>query len=253
MKSTASATRRGTRPRPAIVGSSPKSRRGDCPIDLPVLIENAKSNTMGDGCVNIHHPQSYPTSQESSMSPDLIYLAASGQFVCLFPYRGYGICRDGTVWSCRRSGTGVLDQLSERWKQRIPTVTASGYLQVCLRAPDGRFHTLLVHDLLLKAFVGPCPSGHECCHNNGNPGDNRLENLRWDTRQENVLDQLRHGRKPINENHPDVKISDAQLREILGRAADGESLTKLSREFGVSIGTISRYVSGTRRRHRDHL
>lgn len=47
--------------------------------------------------------------------------------------------------------------------------------------------------LVLTAFVGPCPPGLECCHNNGNPNDNRVENLRWDTHSENVLDQVRHG------------------------------------------------------------
>lgn len=51
----------------------------------------------------------------------------------------------------------------------------------------------LVHHLVLEAFVGPRPDGMECCHNNGDPSDNRLENLRWDTSSSNKRDQLAHG------------------------------------------------------------
>ena len=46
---------------------------------------------------------------------------------------------------------------------------------------------------LLEAFVGPCPSGQEACHANDDPRDNRLENLRWDTRSANALDSVRNG------------------------------------------------------------
>lgn len=51
----------------------------------------------------------------------------------------------------------------------------------------------LVHRLVLTAFVGPCPDGMVGCHNNGDPTDNRLENLRWDTQSANVRDQIAHG------------------------------------------------------------
>lgn len=50
-----------------------------------------------------------------------------------------------------------------------------------------------VHVLVLMAFVGPAPLNTECCHDNGNGFDNRLCNLRWDTRRENMLDRVRHG------------------------------------------------------------
>lgn len=50
-----------------------------------------------------------------------------------------------------------------------------------------------VHTLVLLAFVGPRPEGMEGCHNNGDPSDNRLTNLRWDTHRGNEADKLRHG------------------------------------------------------------
>ena len=53
------------------------------------------------------------------------------------------------------------------------------------------------HRAVLETFVGPCPPGMEGCHNNGNPADNRLENLRWDTRQNNMIDKVNHGAHPM--------------------------------------------------------
>lgn len=50
-----------------------------------------------------------------------------------------------------------------------------------------------VHRLVLETFVGPAPANHECCHNDGNPANNHLTNLRWDTQSENSRDRIRHG------------------------------------------------------------
>jgi hypothetical protein len=33
----------------------------------------------------------------------------------------------------------------------------------------------------------------ECCHYDGDPANNRVGNLRWDTRSSNNLDAVRHG------------------------------------------------------------
>jgi hypothetical protein len=51
----------------------------------------------------------------------------------------------------------------------------------------------MVHELVLSTFAGLRPAKHECCHINGIPTDNRLENLRWGTRSDNIRDSVRHG------------------------------------------------------------
>jgi hypothetical protein len=73
-----------------------------------------------------------------------------------------------------------------------PATTASGHLQVHLHR-DGHGQTALLHRLVLLAFVGPAPEGHECCHSDGDPMNNHLSNLRWDTDKANSQDTLRHG------------------------------------------------------------
>ncbi|AUX81960.1 HNH endonuclease [Mycobacterium phage Frankie] len=50
----------------------------------------------------------------------------------------------------------------------------------------------LVHRLVLEAFSGPCPPGAEGCHNDGDRSNNRIENLRWDTRTANNIDAVDH-------------------------------------------------------------
>lgn len=57
-----------------------------------------------------------------------------------------------------------------------------------------------IHPLVLLAFVGPRPDGMDCCHNDGDPTNNRLDNLRWDTRSGNEADKRIHGTDNRAEN-----------------------------------------------------
>ena len=43
---------------------------------------------------------------------------------------------------------------------------------------------------VLETFIGPRPHGLECDHINRIPHDNRLENLRWVTRSENMRNRV---------------------------------------------------------------
>lgn len=52
-----------------------------------------------------------------------------------------------------------------------------------------------VHQLVMKTFVGEAPEGMEVLHTNGIASDNRLSNLRYVTRTENILDVYRQGKK----------------------------------------------------------
>jgi hypothetical protein len=110
-------------------------------------------------------------------------------------YEGlYEVSDQGRVRSLDRDVTqtsrrGALYTLRKKGKLLRPGRMPSGHLSVAL----GRGNSQCVHRLVLLAFVGPAPDKHECCHNNGNPADNRLENLRWGTRSENIKDAIRHG------------------------------------------------------------
>lgn len=67
-----------------------------------------------------------------------------------------------------------------------------GYRKVSLYR-GGKPRQWLVHRLVLITFTGNPPVGHEVLHRDGNPENNRLSNLRWGTRAENIRDQVGHG------------------------------------------------------------
>ncbi len=129
-----------------------------------------------------------------------------------------------------------------------------GYHQVALYR-DGQKHWFMVHRLVLEAFVGPCPEGMEGCHNNGNPADNRLSNLRWDTRPNNHADKRQHGTMAAGERNGRSKLTRKEVEEIriayqpeiTGRVARRGLPTQrgLGEMYGVSHMVIGSILRGT--------
>lgn len=67
-----------------------------------------------------------------------------------------------------------------------------GYRALKLRDGDRKAYGIL-HCMVLETFVGPRPAKYYACHENGDPTDNRLANLRWDTNSANQADRKKHG------------------------------------------------------------
>lgn len=106
---------------------------------------------------------------------------------------GYLVGTDGSIYSVTRSTTDGRGRTRVIAGKRLkPIPTGKGYLGVNL-PENGRCKRYLIHRLVLSAFVGPCPDGMEGCHSDGNPKNNALENLRWDTPSANARDRVRHG------------------------------------------------------------
>jgi hypothetical protein len=119
-----------------------------------------------------------------------------------------------------------------------PSPTSRGYLSVVLYR-DGKQNSRLVSRLVLEAFVGPCPPGCEARHVLTNDkADNRLANLAWGTRRENAADRVRHGTVMYGDGNHRTKITDAQVRELLARAAAADRwyglVKRLAIEYGIS-------------------
>ena len=110
-----------------------------------------------------------------------------------------------------------------------PGRATSGHLTVAL----GRGNSKCVHDLVLRTFVGPPALGHECRHLNGDPSDNRLENLCWGTRSENNVDAVRHGTRG--------QLTATQVNDIYARVWSGAHGVgrQLAAEYGVTEVVIS--------------
>jgi hypothetical protein len=99
------------------------------------------------------------------------------------------------------------------------------------------------HKLVLEAFVGKAPQGMECCHNDGNQQNNRLENLRWDTPKNNHADKLKHGTSNTGERCNWAKLTKAQVISI---RADIRTQKEIATEYGVQQSQISRIKNGVR-------
>ena len=73
-----------------------------------------------------------------------------------------------------------------------PEKKSSGHLTVCLCKNHDQTKRY-VHRIVLEAFIGEAPAGMQACHWNDDKEDNRLENLRWETPNENMFDRVRNG------------------------------------------------------------
>ena len=119
---------------------------------------------------------------------------------------------------------------------------------LCLRPRDSTGHlafdtkhgtTCQTHRLVAAAFLGPCPEGLLVLHNNGDPGDNRPENLRYGTPLENQRDVYYQGKRM-------KKLSLSDVEGIRFGFYCGYTDRELARLFGVQPCTINRIRNGKR-------
>lgn len=104
-------------------------------------------------------------------------------------YEGkYLVSNLGRVKSVER-----LDTLGRRTpaQDKSTRLGKVGYPVVSLWSEGvGKTHT--VHTLVSEAFIGPRPKGYDVAHEDGTRTNNKVENLRYKTRQENLLDAVNH-------------------------------------------------------------
>ncbi len=144
-------------------------------------------------------------------------------------FSSYAVNKAGRAWS----------KLKSKWL--ISVKNSLGYSVVTLCKDGNRFNKR-VHRLVLETYVGPCPEGMEACHYNGVRTDNRLENLRWDTRSNNQLDAVRHGTHVNNrgEKNGKAKLTNEKVKVIRYLRRVGFTLKDIAWQFDVGIMTISR-------------
>lgn len=155
----------------------------------------------------------------------------------------YQVSSLGRVKSCDRD---VLMESGRRYRRRGTLLAFNikkgkhPYRRVKL-SKGGRACLLLVSRLVLEAFQRPPEAGEQACHCNGDPSDNRLENLRWDTAKGNQADKADHGTSPVGERNNRAKITAEEVRLI--RSHQGP-LSELAALYDISL----KYLSNIRSR-----
>ncbi|MDF9750289.1 HNH endonuclease [Arthrobacter sp. ES3-54] len=147
---------------------------------------------------------------------------------------------DGEVWrETRFEGYWVssLGRVRGRTMRILKQfINPSGYAVVHFGSRNPR----RVHMLVCEAWHGPCPApGMHAAHGNGDPVDNRPENLRWATPLENAQDRIRLGTVARGERVGGSKLTENDVRTIRAKltGTQGE-VSRLAREYGVERYTI---------------
>lgn len=122
-------------------------------------------------------------------------------------WSGYEVSSFGNVRSVDR----VVDTIRgpRRYKGKIlkPGPSSSqGHLTVSI----GKDNSQLVHVLVAAAFIGSRPEGKQVCHSDGDPSNNNLSNLRYDTPTGNSLDRVQHGTQFYRTHCPRGHAYDAE-------------------------------------------
>jgi hypothetical protein len=146
-------------------------------------------------------------------------------------YPKYRIDVTGQVWWFHK-GLNI-------WKTLSPGITKKkNYRRINLRDSSGAITSIFIHCLMLEAFVGPRPEGMECCHWDGNGGNNNLDNIRWDTPKNNSKDAIRLGRNHPGEKCGSSKLTDKIILRIRRLKNRGWTNRKLADKFNVSSTVI---------------
>lgn len=130
----------------------------------------------------------------------------------------------------KRSGLALLARIDNR-----------GYCVVDLKHLSRR-QRCQVHRLVMAAFVGSCPGGHEVNHIDAVRTNNHVLNLEYVTRLQNVRHAVRLKRHPHGMGQGSAKLTDDSVRRIRGLRAAGWSIPSLVKEFGVAKSQIENVI-----------
>ncbi len=170
----------------------------------------------------------------------------------------YQVSNLGRVKSLRRKVRNLLGErdvggvvlkptvLRRKRTNRITTVIVRLY-----NPQGGKGHLdCIVARLVLSAFVGPCPDGKECCHEDGDPTNNTVTNLRWDTHASNMQDRENHGNTYRGSRAGRAKLTEKDIPVIRKALASGRwSMNRIGQEHEVDVATIRDIRDGKTWRH----
>jgi hypothetical protein len=162
------------------------------------------------------------------VSPNQDYLAGSdGQIYSRTKYKGFG----------RKEYVDWYPLKGHRQKGK-------GYMIISL-CHDSKRVTRSIHRLVCMAFHGmPEKKSTQVRHLDGNPSNNKPENLKWGTQIENWQDRKAHGRGCEGEKHPMAKLTDEECQHLRWAIKSGLcSQRQAARALQMSQGGIWHIVN----------
>jgi hypothetical protein len=138
---------------------------------------------------------------------------------------------------------------STTYKILKPKRTPAGYQEYNVMTVDGKRITKTMHSLIALTFIGPRPKNYVINHKNGIKTDNRVENIEYVTRSENVLHAYRIGlmKAMKGEQAVNSKLTEDIVKII--KECKSVSVKKLAGIFNVDANTIRGIKAGTSWKH----
>jgi hypothetical protein len=155
-----------------------------------------------------------------------------------FPQHVISDCGRVFTWTAtQRNSSGQMRELAQ-------SKHAKGYRYVRL-IYAGRQTTAMIHRLLATLFL-PAPSKGQTVvrHLNGNPADNRIENIAWGTQKENMADCIEHGRTLKGGKNPNAKLTEGIINAAHLLVEAGYRVDALATFLGVNPHTLFAALSG---------
>lgn len=154
----------------------------------------------------------------------------------------YQVSSIGNLKSIKRTSITIKDgiEVSRVLKERpiAERVNNCGYTRVTLYI-KGALKSYSMHRLVASLFIPNPDNKRTVNHINGNKRDNRVENLEWNTHQENVIHSYRTGLKtPTKGSQFKRKLNDDQVRQIKTYKWSGKTKKEIAAMFNVHRVTI---------------
>lgn len=155
----------------------------------------------------------------------------------------YEISSDGRLRRCK---PGRRPCTSLEVGQELRLTLSNTYYHATAMTPSGGRLTVHIHVAVCTAFHGPKPTPrHQVAHLNGDPTDNRAENLAWVTPVENVAHKYAHGTMPFGDAGGKNKLTTEQVLEIRSKKlCRRRDYIDYGTRFGVHPQTIARAARG---------
>lgn len=119
---------------------------------------------------------------------------------------------------------------------------------IILKPLKGTFNRSFVHlnqkkytisRLVLVTFKGLAPRNKPfALHNDGDPQNNYLSNLRWGSPRENTYDRYKHGTMIYGDKVHTAKLNEVKVRKIKNLIEKGLGNTEIAKSFDVSHSMI---------------
>lgn len=159
---------------------------------------------------------------------------------------GYYADRDGNIWS--EWVTGKNPRRDNSKMKKMNGRKCGKYIYINLRIKKCVYRSEGIHRLICKAFYGiPSNENLTASHIDGNPNNNKLSNLCWETQKENNYRKKKHGTDDSGYRNSRSKINKKQLIKIRKMLNDGKKTHKeIGDIFGVNRVFITKIKNGYR-------